>query len=68
MDQSELKQFFTWAQDNVEGFTVEPCEESVHYYINDEYIGGYAGDRREYFFKHNDSSVAALNQMLAESN
>ncbi|EGQ8547893.1 hypothetical protein ACOJUY_004352 [Vibrio alginolyticus] len=65
MTQSEMKNFFDWAEKNLRGFQAQDCDESEHYYLNDECIGGYAGDRRELFIKHNDELAKALRMMDA---
>ena len=36
------------------GFKVVDNEESKSFYLNDEFIGGWAGDTREFFFENND--------------
>ena len=65
MSQQELIEFFKWAQDNLKGFTVEPCDESKHFYLNEVRIGGWAGDSRVYFYDQNDELARALRMMDA---
>lgn len=66
MNQDELKEFFTWCEDNIKNFNAEPCDESQHYYIKDTLIGGWAGDSCQFFFEHNNISVKALRMMDAD--
>lgn len=54
MNQQEIQSLFAWATDSIVGFEVEDCEESYHCYYNGTFVGGWAGDSREYFFKHSD--------------
>ena len=54
MNQQETQDLFVWAEENITSFKVEDCEESYHCYYNDTFVGGWAGDARSYFFKHND--------------
>ena len=52
MNQTELDEFFCWAE-SVAGFETEDCDESEHYYFNNVMVGGWAGDCRQFFLKHN---------------
>ncbi len=63
MNQQELKSFFTFCEDNLKGFEVRDCDESQHFYLNDEFIGGWAGDSRAFFYEQNDSMAKALRMM-----
>ncbi len=60
MSQEELRAFFVFCEGNLLGFVATSCDESAHYYLDDECIGGYAGDRQELFFKHSDVLARAL--------
>lgn len=50
----DLEELFTFAQNQMMGFKVVDNEESKSFYLNDEFIGGWAGDTREFFFENND--------------
>lgn len=52
MNQSEIREFLDYCEENVRNFNVSDCEESVHCYFNDTMIGGYAGDSRTYFINY----------------
>jgi hypothetical protein len=65
MTQSELEEFFKFCQDNLERFNAHSCDESDHFYLDDVLIGGYAGDRQEFFYKHSDELARALRMMEA---
>lgn len=54
MNQQELFDLFEWACNELNHFEAVDCDESFHYYFHGEMVGGWAGDRRAYFFKHND--------------
>ncbi len=58
-------EFFEWAEANLKGFVVEDCSESKHFYINNEMVGGWAGDTRQYFYNQNDELAKALRMMDA---
>lgn len=60
MTQTEIIQFFEWAEENLSQFTVTECDESMHAYFNDTFIGGWAGDSRQYFIKHSDELAKLL--------
>lgn len=60
MNQLEMDEFFSWCDENLEGYTEEPCDESEHYYYKGEMIGGWAGDCREFFINHNDQLAEAI--------
>lgn len=60
MNQTEMQEFFGWCEDTLKGFEVQEAEESKHFYLNDELVGGLAGDRNEYFIKHNDDLASAI--------
>ncbi len=50
----DLEELFTFAQNQMMGFEVVDNEESKSFYLNNEFIGGWAGDTREFFFENND--------------
>ncbi len=60
MNQSELKAFFSFCESRLVGFEISQCDESEHYYLYDVCIGGYAGDRQDFFFNHCDELARAL--------
>ncbi len=66
MNQSEMKEFFLWCEENLKGFKQVDADESVHFYLNEECIGGWAGDRQEFFYEQSDKLAAALRMMDAE--
>lgn len=68
MNQQEIQMFFQWCDQNLDTFEAVNCDESDHYYINDVFVGGFAGDRRQFFIKHNDELANALTQMDKEVN
>ena len=63
MNQLEIKTLFEWAEMQLSTFESQDCEESIHCYFNDTYVGGWAGDTRAYFYKHNDD-LAKLIRMF----
>ena len=63
MNQTELVELFQWADSTLVAFTVEDCCESEHYYFNSVFVGGWAGDRQQFFFKQNDD-LAKLVRMF----
>ncbi|HAS5778557.1 TPA: hypothetical protein I7E95_002515 [Vibrio cholerae] len=65
MTQQEIKEFFDWAQHNLRNFEIQECDESNHVYLNDVFIGGWAGDTQKYFIKQNDETAKALRMMEA---
>lgn len=67
MNQSELKKFFAFCEDNIKTFKVEDCEESEHYYIGSERIGWHAGDSGEFFLDNNNITAKAIRMMDAAS-
>ena len=50
----DLEKLFSFGQKNMAGFEVVDNEESKRFYLNDECIGGWAGDTRDFFFENND--------------
>lgn len=68
MNQSELKEFFSWCEENIKTFNKEDCDESEHYYIKDTLIGGWAGDTRSFFYEHSNIFAKALRMMDADKN
>ena len=65
MNNQEAAQFFAWAEENLRGFEVEDCDESIHYYLNGVFVGGWAGDAREIFYKQNDELAKGLRMYSA---
>lgn len=49
-----LEELFAFGQRNMAGFEVVENEESKSFYLNDELIGGWAGDSRKFFFENGD--------------
>lgn len=66
MNQTEMREFFQWCDVTLKQFTISDCDESEHYYLGDVFIGGWAGDRREFFYKHSDQLAQALRMFDAE--
>lgn len=50
----DLEDLFIFAENNMLGFEVVDNDESKSFYLNEEFVGGYAGDRRNFFFENND--------------
>ena len=50
----ELDKLFEFGQNNMMRFEIVDADESKHFYLNDEFIGGWAGDTRDFFFENND--------------
>ncbi len=50
----DLEKLFNFGKETMADFQVEDNEESEHYYLHGERIGGYAGDSRQYFMDNND--------------
>ncbi len=48
MNQTEMEEFWRWCFEHT---TIEQrgCDESDHFYLNGHYVGGWAGDCRQYF-------------------
>ena len=67
MSQSELQAFFEWCAEHMAGFEKHDCDESEHYYIGESRIGGWAGDRGQFFFDQNDVTARTLRMMDAFS-
>lgn len=65
MTQTELSEFFTWVGENLNNFHSQDCEESEHYYLGDDRLGGWRGDTRQYFLDSNDTTAKALRMMDA---
>jgi hypothetical protein len=65
MNQTEIKEFLLFCESDIKGFKMQDCDESKHAYVNDEMVGGWAGDSREFFFEQNDTSARILNMMDA---
>jgi hypothetical protein len=68
MTQSELQKFFDFCAINLMGFEVLEVDESQHYYLNDVLIGGWAGDRQDFFYQPSDELARALRMMDAAKN
>jgi hypothetical protein len=49
----DLEDLFIFAENNMLGFEVVDNDESKSFYLNEEFVGGYAGDRRDFFFENN---------------
>lgn len=60
MNQQELVNFWNWCFEHTT-LRSEPCDESVHYYMGNRYVGGWAGDERSFFI--NEGEVP--NKMVA---
>lgn len=70
MNQTEIKEFLSFCESDIKGFKMEDCDESQHGYVNhgmpnEEMVGGWAGDRQEFFFEQNDVSARILSMMDA---
>lgn len=63
--QTELSEFFGWCESNLRQFYIESCDESNHFYLGDVYIGGWAGDTRQFYLIHSNECAAALRMMNA---
>lgn len=64
MNNEECAEFLGWCTEHLQ-CDLNDCDESSHLYFNGEMIGGYAGDRREYFMEQNDT-VARVFKMYNE--
>lgn len=64
MNNEECAEFLGWCTEHLQ-CDLSDCDESSHLYFNGERIGGYAGDRREYFVDSNDT-VARVFRMYNE--
>jgi hypothetical protein len=63
MSSVNLKELFDFCQDKQDklgNFEVRPCDESEHYYLDNQMIGGYAGDVREYFSEPSEELSFAI--------
>lgn len=60
LSQVSLNAFFAWVQFTLDELEIVQCDESTHYYVDNVFIGGFAGDRREFFVKDNETSNEAL--------
>jgi hypothetical protein len=67
MTQSELREFFNFCAMNLLGFELREVDESQHYYLNNVLIGGYAGDRQDFFYHHSDELARAVRMMDASN-
>lgn len=65
MNQQEMQAFFLWCESTLLGFEVVENEESTHYYLHDERIGGWAGDSKTFFLEHNEICSGAIRMMDA---
>jgi len=65
MNQAEMVMFFSWCEEHLAQFKVNPCDESTHYYLGDVQVGGWAGDSRQYFYNQCDELASALRMMNA---
>ena len=70
MEQAELQELYMWGSRNIQAFEVEQVDESTHYYMNNELIGGFAGDTQQFFYLHTNEFDALLERfstyLLAE--
>lgn len=57
MNDEELDNFYIWCGDTLCNFKAHEVDESVHFYYEDECIGGFAGDTQLYFYNQNDTSA-----------
>ncbi|ANO35578.1 hypothetical protein A6E01_20410 (plasmid) [Vibrio breoganii] len=53
----DLPRFFDWCLENAEGFEAQDCDESLHYYNGDVFVGGFAGDTGSHFLADNEEAV-----------
>jgi hypothetical protein len=67
MNQDELVAFFNWCGEVIVGFDPQDCDESTHFYVGDDRIGGYAGDTRQYFLDQNDATARLIRMMDADT-
>lgn len=67
MNQEEIQQFLIWLEENIKNARWEDCDESMHFYVGETYVGGWAGDARQFFIKQNDH-VAKLLRMMDAAN
>lgn len=65
MTQNEIEEFLDWCEENIKGAHWEDCDESQHFYWGEHYIGGWAGDCRQFFIKQNDNTAKLLRMMDA---
>jgi hypothetical protein len=65
MNQKEIKELFQFCEDTIKTYHADPCDESTHMYIGDVCIGGWAGDRQEFFFEHSNVAAKAIRMMDA---
>lgn len=63
MNQVEIKELFIFCENTFKNFKAEDCDESSHYYLNDVFIGGYAGDANMFFLEQNDEVAEAIQMM-----
>lgn len=63
MNQTEIKEFFDWAEEHIKDAHWEDCEESQHFYWGEVYLGGWAGDARQFFIKQSDELAKLLRMM-----
>lgn len=65
MNQSEMKELFEFCDETIKTFKAIDCDESTHFYIGDQCIGGWAGDSRQFFFEHSNIAAKAIRMMDA---
>ena len=68
MNATEILEFFQWCEENLKNFTIEDCDESKHFYIGYEMVGGWAGDSRNYFICEGSDVVAKALRMFDAAN
>lgn len=61
-----MQEFFLWCEENLKGFKKVDVDESDHFYLNDILIGGWAGDRQQFFYEQSDKLASALRMMDAD--
>jgi hypothetical protein len=73
MNQLYLEALFNFADSNekIENFKTTEVDESTHFYYNDNRVGGFAGDKREFFIDDNSDAnflVSTFNFHQAQQN
>lgn len=62
MKNINLEKLFNFCEENLENFKVEDIDESQHYYLNGQIIGGYAGDTRTLFKREGSEFLKAVKE------
>lgn len=68
VSQLQLEALLCFCENNVAGFKNTDCDESDHWYYKGELVGGFAGDKRQYFLVPCEESGELLDLYNAESN